>query len=130
MARRVPVGATFAEPSCGAGLFVLLDGSLSEQGLAWAATRSARTAARWDYFRVHSGSVEHGPPRGLGRTDPDGPRWNCQMLGRSGWVESEYLARYHIVGTNENDYVAITEEEARRVVADLVSQGRVPPIEL
>jgi hypothetical protein len=28
-----PSGATFAEPSSGAGLFVLLDGSLSEQAL-------------------------------------------------------------------------------------------------
>ena len=125
-----PSGASFAEPSSGAGLFVLLDGSLSEQGLQWSASRAGRTAARWEYFRVYSGSAETGRPRGLGRTDPDGPRWNCQMLGRSGWVESEYLARYHVIGTNEDEYVALTEDEARQVVADLVSQGRVPPTEL
>ena len=123
------VRGRLAEPSTGAGLFVLLDGSLDAEGRRWAAAR--RTAEHWQYFRIYFGSAERGRPKGLGRTDPDGPRWNCQTLGRGGvWVESEYLARYHVIGTNEDDYVPISEDEAREVVAGLVAEGRIPPTSL
>lgn len=73
---------------------------------------------RWKYFYVTDGDHTRNPePRGLGRTDEDAYQYNAQMLDReSTWASSEFLARYHLRGTNENDYVWITEGEALDII--------------
>lgn len=82
----------------------------------------------WQYFYTTSGSARpDSPPRSLGRTDRDGPAYNCQTLGAEAtWVDSEFLSRYHLLGTNENDYVEITEERAAEIVDAWVASGRLP----
>jgi hypothetical protein len=40
-------------------------------------------------------------------------------------VDSEYLLRYHLLGTNENDYVEISEERAIDIIGGWVASGRI-----
>ena len=83
----------------------------------------------WTYFYVVDGAAtEDSVPRALGRTDADGPRFNAQVLDRRAgcWVASEFLQRYHLLGTNEDDYVEIPVERAREIVDAWTSSGRLP----
>lgn len=82
----------------------------------------------WQYFYVTDGpATDDAPPRSLGRTDPSGAPYNAQMLGRGAeWRDSEFLARYHLRGTNEDDYVPISQERAMEIIEAWVSSGRLP----
>jgi hypothetical protein len=82
----------------------------------------------WQYFYIVSGSVRpESTPRALGRTDLDGPSFNAQTLGRElRWVDSEYLLRYHLRGTNEDDYVEISEDRAIEIIEHWVASGHMP----
>jgi hypothetical protein len=82
----------------------------------------------WQYFyKVYGRATPDIPPRALGRTDKDGPRYNAEMLSReSEWIRSEFLERYYILGTNEDDYVEISEERAIEIIEEWVSSGRLP----
>jgi hypothetical protein len=83
---------------------------------------------RWRHFYVTRGDHVRNPvPRSLGRSDEDGVQYNAEMLDRAArWQWSEFLMRYHLRGTNENDYVWITEPEARAIIDTWVSEGRLP----
>lgn len=82
----------------------------------------------WTYFTIGpAGGDENSPPRALGRTDPDGSRYNAQTLnGQSQWVDSEFLSRYHLRGTNEQPYFMISDTRAVEIVEAWVSSGRLP----
>ncbi len=84
--------------------------------------------AEWQYFYITSGPAgPDTPPRSLGRTDREGPRHNAQTLGREArWVDSEFLARYHVLGTNEDDYVEVPVERAVEIIEAWVASGRLP----
>jgi hypothetical protein len=73
----------------------------------------------WQYFyKVYGYATSDEPPRAHGRTDEDGPRYNAQMLSREGrWIRSEFLERYYLRGTTEDDYVEISEERAIEINA-------------
>jgi hypothetical protein len=81
----------------------------------------------WQYFyrvlgRAHTGAQ----PRGLGRHDRSGPQYNAEMLNREArWVRSEFLERYYLLGTNEDDYVEIPEDRAIEIIEDWVASGRL-----
>jgi hypothetical protein len=81
----------------------------------------------WQYFYIVDGKVTDGaPPVGLGRRDTEASRYNAQILTPDAqWVRSDFLQRYHINGTNEDDYVETSEDEARRIIASWVSSGRL-----
>ena len=81
----------------------------------------------WQYFYIVSGTARpDSKPYGLGRTDRDGQQYNAQTLGRGvQWVNSEYLLRYHLLGTNENDYVEIAEDRAIELIGEWVASGRI-----
>jgi hypothetical protein len=83
---------------------------------------------RWQYFCVTSGkSINDGEPRGLGRTDRDGPPYNAQTIGRGTvWVESEWVQRYHLRGTSDHDYVEISEDRAIEIIEEWVASGLLP----
>jgi hypothetical protein len=82
----------------------------------------------WQYFFVTDGEATPAArPVGLGRTDRDGVQYNAEMLGRHAvWIPSEFLMRYHLRGTNEDDYVEISEERAIEIVEEWVSSGIIP----
>lgn len=81
----------------------------------------------WQYFYIVIGTARPGSePFGLGRTDRDGEPYNAQTLGRGvRWVNSEYLLRYHLLGSNDNDYVEISEEGAIEIIRQWVASGRI-----
>ena len=81
----------------------------------------------WQYFYVVDGpATPDAAPVALGRTDRDGPPHNAQMLNRrAAWVPSEFLQRYHLLGTNEDDYVEISDERAREIVTEWTASGRL-----
>jgi hypothetical protein len=79
------------------------------------------------YYRVLGRATPDAMPRGLGRTDQRGPRYNAQMLDRDArWVRSEFLERYYLLGTNEDDYVEISEERAIEIIDSWVAAGHLP----
>ena len=82
----------------------------------------------WQYFYVTDGpATDDAPPTALGRSDKDGRRHNAEMLTRDAvWKPSEYLMRYHVLGTNEDDYVLISEGRADEIIGAWVSSGRLP----
>ena len=41
------------------------------------------------------------------------------------WSDSNYLERYYLLGTNDNDYVEIPEERALEIIEEWVSLGRL-----
>jgi hypothetical protein len=81
----------------------------------------------WQFFYTVDGrATADKPPWALGRTDRDGPRYNAQMLvSPARWRPSEFLARYHLLGTNEDDYVEISEDRAIGIIEDWVASGRL-----
>jgi hypothetical protein len=82
----------------------------------------------WQYFYKARGQADPAkPPRALGRTDRGGPPYNAQMLDRDAeWVHSDFLARYWINGSNDDDYVEIPEERALEIIEEWVTSGRLP----
>jgi hypothetical protein len=49
------------------------------------------------------------------------------MLDREArWVRSDFLERYHILGTNENDYVEISEQRAIEIIGEWVTSAALP----
>ena len=65
--------------------------------------------------------------RNLGRTDEDGPRHNAQMLnGEAEWAPSEFLERYHLLGSTDKDYVFVPETRAREIIDGWLSEGKLP----
>jgi hypothetical protein len=82
----------------------------------------------WRYFyKVYGDANVNDRPRALGRTDPSGHKYNAQMLGRdSKWIRSEFLERYHLLGTNEDDYVEISDDRALDIIEEWVASGRLP----
>lgn len=82
----------------------------------------------WQYFYVVDGAAtESSAPRALGRTNVDGPAYNAQVLNRRAeWAPSEFLRRYHLLGSNEDDYVEIPVERAREIADAWTSSGRLP----
>lgn len=83
--------------------------------------------ARWRYFfTTQRDEGENSVVGNLCRSDEEGPELNAQLLTRSGrWTKYEFLERYHILGTMDRDYVWITEERARQLVAEFVSDGSI-----
>jgi hypothetical protein len=81
----------------------------------------------WQYFyKVYENSTSTKPPRALGRTDADGRRYNAQMLVRPAhWMTSDYLERYHLLGSNGDDDVKISEDQAVEIIEDWVASGRL-----
>lgn len=81
----------------------------------------------WQYFMTTSSDRgDDSVPRSLGRTDRSGRRHNAQTLnGAGGWVNSEFLERYHLLGTTDVAYILIPEERAAEVVKTWVSAGRL-----
>jgi hypothetical protein len=41
-------------------------------------------------------------------------------------VDSDYLLRFHPLGTNEDDYVEISEDRAIEIIDEWVASGRLP----
>jgi hypothetical protein len=81
---------------------------------------------RWKHFVITFGGSDE-TPRALGRTDEDGPRWNCQTLnGSAEWVDSDFLVAYHLHGTTDKDYAFVEPERAEEIIAAWVSSGRLP----
>ena len=81
----------------------------------------------WRYFFTTPQDIgEDSHVRALGRTDEEGPRHNAQVLGKDGtWSRWDFLERYHLLGSNDIDYVWVTVDRARSIVADKVAGGRV-----
>ena len=81
----------------------------------------------WQFFyKVDGRATPDKPPSALGRTDRDGLRYNAQMLVHPArWIPSEFLARYHLLGTNEDDYVEISEVQAIEIIEDWIASGRL-----
>jgi hypothetical protein len=83
--------------------------------------------ARWQYFTVsHAGWDPLDPTRvAFGRTDLDGPQYNCQMLLREGgWGPSELLQRYYLLGSNDKELTDLTDDQAQHLIAKAVESGR------
>lgn len=83
--------------------------------------------ARWQYFYKIYGDVNSDEqPRALGRTDIDGPKYNAQMLVRpADWTWSDFLVRYHLLGSNDDEYAMISEDRAVEIIEDWVTSGRL-----
>jgi hypothetical protein len=81
----------------------------------------------WQYFyKIYGDANSDEQPRALGRTDADGPKYNAQMLVRPAeWMSSDFLVRYHLLGSNDDDYVKISEDRAIEIIEDWVASGRL-----
>ena len=79
----------------------------------------------WRYFfTTHRDDGPESMVLDLCRSDEEGRDLNAQILNRTGrWLPYDFLERYHIIGTMEHDYVWITEERARELVADFLADG-------
>ena len=81
----------------------------------------------WRYFfTTPQDRGEQSVVRAVGRCDEEGPRHNAEVLGKTGeWSSWDFLERYHLLGSTDMDYVWITPEQARQLIADKVAAGRI-----
>ena len=81
----------------------------------------------WRYFfTTPQDRGEDSLVRNIGRTDEEGPRHNAQVLDKGGeWVDSDFLERYHLLGTTDWEYVWVTPDRARELIDTKVSSGRI-----
>jgi hypothetical protein len=78
------------------------------------------------FYKVYGTATPDAKPLALGRTDIDGAKYNAQMIHRDGrWARSEFLERYYLLGTNEDDYVEISEKRAIEIIDEWVASGRL-----